>query len=428
MRDPVRRILLLAFIPLVLLTGCGGSDDLLGGGGSSSSSSSSSNSIANTPAANAVQMVVDTGPQGASGEFNIPYVSITICAPGSTTNCQTIPNVEVDTGSYGVRIISSVINSTLLSALTQETVSNGSTSGILVECTMFGDGYSWGSLRQADVEVASETASSQQIQIIGDEDSLNNVPGTCSGTGPQEDTVAEFGANGIIGVGPFVQDCGTECTSSTEPGFYWICPANATGSNACTATEVALDTQSANPVYSFTTDNNGVILELPAIADAGSSTVTGALVFGIGTESNNALGSATVLTTDDQGYITVNFNSTNYIDSFIDSGSNLFYFNDSGITQCTIDSQSFFCPSSELSLSASNEGANNVTSTVSFKVANANTQFSANPSFSAFDNVAAPNSDANGFDLGLPFFYGRNVYTAIQGQNTSGGTGPYFAY
>jgi hypothetical protein len=32
------------------------------------------------------------------------------------------------------------------------------------------------------------------------------------------------------------------------------------------------------------------------------------------------------------------------------------------------------------------------------------------------------------FDFGLPFFYGRSVFTAIQGRSAGGFTGPYFAY
>ena len=33
------------------------------------------------------------------------------------------------------------------------------------------------------------------------------------------------------------------------------------------------------------------------------------------------------------------------------------------------------------------------------------------------------------FDFGLPFFFGRNVYTGIDGQITSGvSMGPFFAY
>ncbi len=32
------------------------------------------------------------------------------------------------------------------------------------------------------------------------------------------------------------------------------------------------------------------------------------------------------------------------------------------------------------------------------------------------------------FDWGLPFFYGRNVYAAVEQPRTPGGIGPYFAY
>jgi hypothetical protein len=40
--------------------------------------------------------------------------------------------------------------------------------------------------------------------------------------------------------------------------------------------------------------------------------------------------------------------------------------------------------------------------------------------------LAGPNSGT--FDWGLPFFFGRNVFTAIESQNTPGGVGPYWAY
>jgi hypothetical protein len=32
------------------------------------------------------------------------------------------------------------------------------------------------------------------------------------------------------------------------------------------------------------------------------------------------------------------------------------------------------------------------------------------------------------FAFGLPFFFGRNVYTAIEGRSAGGQLGPYFAY
>ena len=47
-------------------------------------------------------------------------------------------------------------------------------------------------------------------------------------------------------------------------------------------------------MFNFTGDNNGVILELAAV-NSTAATVSGSLIFGIGTQSNNALGSAAVL-------------------------------------------------------------------------------------------------------------------------------------
>jgi hypothetical protein len=425
MRDPVRRIFLFAFIQLVFLSACGGGSSDLTGGSSSTGTGTGTGSgqtIASA-AANVVSVSVDAGPSGVGSNttFNIPYVSVTICPPGSTTNCETIDHIEVDTGSYGLRVIASAFtSSTVLNALPLETSIVG---GALVECTQFGDGIAWGSMRTANVQISSETAANLPIQIIGDPN-YPTIPSDCTTHGSPEDTVALFGANGILGVGPFVADC-PSCASSTQGNVYFACPV---GGGTCNDVEAPTTQQAANPVASFTTDNNGVILELPTVADAGAASATGALVFGIGTQSNNTLGSATVLTTDDVGNITITYKNVAYPDSFIDSGSNLIFLNDSSLTVCGTSPNQVFCPTSEQSVSAVNEGANNVQSTVSFKIGDASTLFNNNPSFTAFDNVAAPSSDSTGFDFGLPFFYGRNVFVAIQGATTSGGTGPYVAY
>jgi hypothetical protein len=65
---------------------------------------------------------------------------------------------------------------------------------------------------------------------------------------------------------------------------------------------------------------------------------------------------------------------------------------------------------------------------VSFSVANADDLVNGNTSGVAFNNLAAPESDTDSFDFGLPFFLGRNVYTAIADQSTPGGNGPYIAF
>ena len=56
---------------------------------------------------NVVSMIMDEGPPGTDS-IDVPFVSVTLCVPG-TTSCQTIDHVIVDTGSSGLRIISSVL-------------------------------------------------------------------------------------------------------------------------------------------------------------------------------------------------------------------------------------------------------------------------------------------------------------------------------
>ena len=184
--------------------------------------------------------------------------------------------------------------------------------------------------------------------------------------------------------------------------------------------------QVANPVSLFSADNNGVIIELPAVGGPEAS-LTGSLVFGIGTQSNNGLNGATVYPVDDNGNFITNFNNVQYSESFLDSGSNAYFFPDPAIAVCG-DDNAFYCPNSTLSLSATNAGYTGTpTGTVNFSVANADNLFNDNLTANVFGQLAGPNT-ITGFDWGLPFFYGRNVYTAIQGKSTPGGTGPYWAY
>jgi hypothetical protein len=42
--------------------------------------------------------------------------------------------------------------------------------------------------------------------------------------------------------------------------------------------------------------------------------------------------------------------------------------------------------------------------------------------------LAGPSSDSSGFDWGLPFFFGRSVFTAIEGRSAGGSVGPYMAF
>jgi hypothetical protein len=390
------------------MVSCGGGSDGLGSSGTGSGTV--------TPANNVVSVAVSGGP--SNNALNVLYTTVTVCLPG-TSNCQTIDNIQVDTGSYGLRILAPVLTLTFPVVA----LSNGSA---LVECTSFVDGYSWGPVTLADVEVSGESASSVPVQIIGDS-RYPTVPTDCSSSAPTaEDTVATFGANGIIGIGPFPSDCGEFCTESIPPTpIYYACSTE----SSCTATTVPEASQVPNPVTLFATDNNGTIITLPSAPSAGTTTLTGSLIFGIDTESNNASGTETVVpiatTGTYAGYITTSFNGASLPQSFIDSGSNGYFFTDTSLTACTDSGfRDFYCPSSTTSLSGEMQLSSG-TSTVDLDVANAE---QINATYFVYPALGGTNPTANSFDWGLPFFYGRSVATAIDGYTTSAGSGPYIAY
>jgi hypothetical protein len=66
---------------------------------------------------------------------------------------------------------------------------------------------------------------------------------------------------------------------------------------------------------------------------------------------------------------------------------------------------------------------------VSFGIDNADNLFNNNPTADAFSTLGGTN-DSGSFDWGLPFFYGRSVFTSIRGQTTPSGTppAPWWAY
>jgi hypothetical protein len=214
--------------------------------------------------------------------------------------------------------------------------------------------------------------------------------------------------------------------STLNPGFYFTC-----ASGICNVTSIAVAQQLQNPVALFATDNNGTVIELPNIPASGVASATGSLVFGIGTQSNNSLGSATKLTLDGNGTLTTTFGpaKTAFPGSVIDSGSNGIFFLDTslnGIPTCPTNAN-FYCPATTETLSATNQGTNTVSSTVTFSVANADSLSSA---FAAFNDLAGTKNNPAAFDFGLPFFFGRQVFTGLEsvsnGQPTD--TGQFVAY
>src|SRR5882724_6728248 len=96
------------------LVGCGG-----GGGGIGTTIP--------TTGSNVQAVTVDSGPPAlANLAVNTLYTTVTICVPGTTT-CQDIDHIQVDTGSSGLRIISTVLTLSL-------PVQKDSSGNVIAEC------------------------------------------------------------------------------------------------------------------------------------------------------------------------------------------------------------------------------------------------------------------------------------------------------
>ncbi len=224
-----------------------------------------------------------------------------------------------------------------------------------------------------------------------------SVPSSCSSVGPDLGTLTALGANGVLGVGNFQQDCGPGASAApSAPNVYYAC-----ASGACNATFQGLPQQVTNPVWALPADNNGVLIQLPSVPAGGTTTVSGNLIFGIGTQTNNGLGSATVFDTDANAYFNTTFNGVVNACSFIDSGSNANFFpatNYPNLTACTGQNSGFYCPPAALAplvLTASNQSASNTngaSGTVNFNVGNTDVLFTNNGGLNnAFSELGGPN-------------------------------------
>ena len=393
-----------------------------GGGGSSSSTNSTSGTsalaagapVSSTPATLANNQVAVVVASGVNNAPNIPTVSVTVCVH-STSTCQTVTNVQVDTASWGLRLTNDALNSTMQGALPVQTLVGGQT---VAECAGFADGNAWGSVRAADVTIGAETVSNLPIQVLGDlpQSAAGGASNSCR-SGTLKTTSSRIASHGILGIGTAKFDCGVGCASTTVNNVYYGCTGSGS-SISCTDAQVPTAQQVTNPVRLFATDNNGVILNMPAVTAAGSTSASGFLTFGIGTSSNNALPSSGIqkVTTDYFGSVqSASLSGTGVNTAFFDTGSNgLFYLE--SLSRC-VPSTGFYCPASTVSRTPSVTGFNGTAVSIPLNIGNAQALF--NDGGFAFNNVAGATSGTV-FDFGMPFFYGRTVYVGY--DPAAGGT------
>ena len=384
---------------------------------------------------NALAVTVDSGPLPSTNPTaNILYADVTFCTPGSTTACAVVHHIQVDTGSYGLRVFKSALTAAAGSAVVPALALAAGTTDPLFECVQYADGYTWGSVATVDVQIGTRRLSNLRIQLTGDTNGNGGVPTSCSNGTPNENQVSQFGANGILGIGNFLQDCGQVCASAARTGYYYQCPLTA----PCTPVAVALGAQVQNPVSLLATDNNGVLLSLPPVSGHGQATLNGFVYFGVNTQSDNMTGAATWFGLDPTtGEFTTNYGSSVLTKSFVDSGSNAYFFS-SALAVCTHTYDAgFYCPTAATAVTAVINGATNTaTATINFTVDNTDTLFTTYSSYAVYPNLAGPNTGVasglpSAFDWGLPFFYGRPVAVLFEGHTGPTGSnvaGPALAF
>ena len=409
------RIIALGILTLSLVS-CGGGGG--GGGGSNTTSapppttSITSTSSASLPpftlAANQLIVTVEQDPSlSAYQTVNLPYVTVTIC--DANNHCQAIDHVVVDTGSYGLRVLQSAITNSSVN-LAPELVGSDSVG----ECTLFLDGFMWGSVNLATVQLNGETATQIPIQVVGDTAvSGISAPPTSCATGPDESNLAGIGGNGILGVGLFTSDdqqyytcTNGSCTAYGSPVNEYLQPAQMV----------------SNPVPYFPVDKNGVTLQMPAVLNGGAMVATGVLTFGIGTHADNSTSGFQWLAADSSGNITVTLQGTTYGASFIDSGSNFYYV---PLINVPTDGNGNYTPASLTTYPLSLTPNAGTVSTVSQSMQVVNPAQIPSTSLAIDDvDINVPgNADA---DIGMPFFYGKTLDFLINGASTGALTGPQY--
>jgi hypothetical protein len=341
------------------------------------------------PPSNIVAVTVDRSSRGV----NVPAVTVTVCVPNTTT-CQTIPHIELDTASTGLRVYADALKLDLAA----ETDAHGDH---IMDCAWI----HWGSIHTADVKLAGLTAQSIPIQVI---DTTSPRPPAC-GVDHERDP-DRF--NGILGVSPALTD--------TMPTAYFHCD-----DHHCVNDGVDTSLQLANVIARLPTDNNGCILQFPDIADAGTSAVTGRMILGIGTRANNQAPNDLIKIVVDEpwGQFKVQADGRTWKSAF-DSGTwayNVPYLSDE---RCPSD-QIRLCPSAPTTIPVDVLAASgDVAYKTSIAIANASL---APPQAMALNNLGSAWPGKDLLILGLPYFFGRSIYYAYDHRSTTLGPGPWVA-
>ena len=380
-----------AGLALLLVAGLGGC-----GGGSSSSL-----------AANQMRMTVEENPllnaiEPGQAKRDEAYVSVVVC--DSSDHCVTVPYVQVDTGSTGLRLRYQTVAGLDLQPMVP------ASGAQLDECAPFVTGYVWGPVEQASVQLGDEPRIELPIQVYGSGNPGVPVTPLCASLGNDSGSLRALGANGILGIQGLVH----------APAGSFFC----TGSSCTYKPSPPSADLVVNPVSELNdSDNNGVILTLPPVPASGARMAQGTLTFGIDTRDDNQTTAFVPIATDAYFNMIVSSQGVNLPASTIDSGANgiLGKFN-IPYDPSTMD----FDPAvpQALLLTMSNEVGTLPAVSMSTSIEIANSDLLGAGSNYALDDYGGYDQSSTQALIGLPYFFGRSIAYVMSGKSTALGTGP----
>ncbi len=351
--------------------------------------------------ANQISFAIGHDVQG----FNVPFVSITICLPGTKT-CRTIPRIKLDTGSEGLKLYKSALQGLDL-PLEQDREGN-----TLALCANMGGGNGyWGPISTVDLVLGDEPAPAAKIQIVDPSFSASaKIP--CA-------PLVNDGRNGTLGM--------DTALGSINGKSYFYC-----GAAGCTTTTPLSAQQALNPMAYLTEDNNGFIVKTPAVPITGEANLVGSVIFGIGNHANNQLPAGlTACHVRSDDFFQLQFGGGTYWTKF-DSGTNAYNLpsSNANLPFCQ-NSSVYLCPAQPTNLHVD--------------LLNFDGSACGGLDFTIRRNFDGPGSSQNSwvlpglaeiwegrtshsFLLGVPFFFGKDIYYGLDHKISPLGAGPLVAF
>ena len=343
-------------------------------------------------------------PRGC-GFVNMPCISVTLCSPQKTNQCQTIPNILVDTGSTGLRIYSDAV--TLPLPANRDKMTHKAV-GI---CTTFGFQHDnktsiWGKMVTADVILGSEPVVKIPIELIDIQfagqyraDGSNMVKKPACGHLVSKRLINTRNAryNGILGVGPALYDLMD----------YYGC-----SQDVCQEISRRIDHPLTNPVGALPVDNNGVVLVLPPMAEVNRG-VGGKLILGV---DNRHFIFVPMYTQCDwcPGTIGGKIDGT-AANILLDSGTNFIGYVGEKIEGKVNGGKV------RHAILFKRKGNNPESASLTFK--NDDLNFDRKPAIH-FSVLEAGTDPTNMLVLGMPWFYGKAIGVVFNGRTSRYGSGP----